>query len=358
MAGGKNRYGYQEYRGRSGGRTVLIFIIVLLAVLLAAGAAFMVVMGEYIKYTDTGVEIDWPWLSGEPSAPPEFSDPVVIATEDVVVTQEPSPEPTPTPGPQYEPIGAVTVSAAQLRGGTAAQAASASGGNALVVEMKNASGGLAWQSQAPLAVTLGVNAGDSLTADAVRVLSQTTELHLVARVHCFKDPALAKARIGTIMTQGGNIWYDRIGVCWTSPASQQVSDYLSTLCLELAEMGFDEIVLDDAGFPDDGQVNVLAVSENRPGDLTVPVAAFYQRLSGELGEKGVILSVQTTERALRGDNTLSGVTAEVLAQQAGRVWLPASAQGTDYAALLTAVGLEDAASRIVVENASAGSWYR
>ena len=107
-----------------------------------------------------------------------------------------------------------------------------------------------------------------------------------------------------------------------------------------------------------GQVNVLAVSENRPGDLTVPVAAFYQRLSGELGEKGVILSVQTTERALRGDNTLSGVTAEVLAQQAGRVWLPASAQGTDYAALLTAVGLEDAASRIVVENASAGSWYR
>ena len=26
--------------------------------------------------------------------------------------------------------------------------------------------------------------------------------------------------------------------------------------------------------------------------------------------------------------------------------------------LLTAVGLEDAASRIVVENASAGSWYR
>ncbi|MFG6352163.1 MAG: hypothetical protein K1W21_11275, partial [Oscillospiraceae bacterium] len=66
MAGGKNRYGYQEYRGRSGGRTVLIFIIVLLAVLLAAGAAFMVVMGEYSKYTDTGVAIAWPWLSGEP----------------------------------------------------------------------------------------------------------------------------------------------------------------------------------------------------------------------------------------------------------------------------------------------------
>ena len=39
MAGRKNRYGYQEYRGRSGGRVVLIFIIVLLAVLLAMAAA-------------------------------------------------------------------------------------------------------------------------------------------------------------------------------------------------------------------------------------------------------------------------------------------------------------------------------
>ena len=40
--GRKNQYGYQEYRGRGGGRgrMVLLFIIALLAVLLAAGTAF------------------------------------------------------------------------------------------------------------------------------------------------------------------------------------------------------------------------------------------------------------------------------------------------------------------------------
>lgn len=360
MAGRRNRYGYQEYRGRSAGRTVLIFIIALLAVLLAAGAAFMAVMGEYIRYTDTGVEIDWPWLSGGPSAPPEISDPVVVVTDDVVVSLEPSAEPTPTPGPavSYEAVGAVTVSEAQVRGGTAAQAVDAAGGNALVVEMKTASGELKWQSQTPMAASMGVNAGDNLTAQAIQTLSQTTGLHLAARVHCFKDPVLGRARIGTIMTQGGNIWYDRVGVCWTSPASQQTVDYLSALCAELADMGFDEIVLDSAGFPDDGQVNVLAVSENRPGDLTAPVAAFYERLSGELAEKGVILSVQTTEQALRGDNTLSGITAQTLAQYAGRVWLPASTQGTDYAGILTAAGLDNPGARLVVENSPSGSWYR
>ncbi len=61
MAGRRNRNGYQEYRGRSGARPVLLFIIVLLAVLLLAGIAFMVFMGDYIKYTPTGMEIDWPW---------------------------------------------------------------------------------------------------------------------------------------------------------------------------------------------------------------------------------------------------------------------------------------------------------
>ena len=100
MAGRRNRNGYQEYRGRSGARPVLLFIIVLLAVLLLAGIAFMVFMGDYIKYTPTGMEIDWPWRR-DPTQPPIPSDPVVIETEDVVVTVEPpaGPSPPPPPGP-------------------------------------------------------------------------------------------------------------------------------------------------------------------------------------------------------------------------------------------------------------------
>lgn len=360
MAGRRNRYGYQEYRGRSGARSVLIFIIVLLAVLLAAGLAFIIVMGEYIEYTDTGVEIDWPWLKGEPSPPPMVSDPVVIVTDEVVVTVEPTPDPTPTPTPepQYDAIGAVTVTTAQLRDGSAAQAVAAAGGNALVVEMKGIDGRLAWQSQVPLAASLGVNAADGRTAEAVQALAQAGELHLVARVHCFKDPVLANARIGTLMTRGGNIWYDRVGVCWSSPANQQAADYLSALCQELADMGFDEILLDDAGYPYDGQVSVLATTENHPEDLTVPVSAFFARLSGELEAKGVCLSLYAGEQLLPGNTVYSGMTAEVLAQDAGRVWLDARIDAAHYQSILTAAGFDHTAERIVSPNAVAGSWYR
>ena len=360
MAGRRSRYGYQEYRGRSGGRTVLIFIIVLLAVLLAAGVAFMYFMGEYIRYTDKGVEIELPWMNREPSAPPEFSDPVVIASNDVVVTEDPEPTPTPTPEPQYETIGVITVSEGQVRNGSAAQAVAAGGGTALVVEMKATSGELNWVSQSPLATSLEVNGWDDVTDNGVRALAADTDLYLIARVHCFKDDALANARIGTIMTQGGNIWYDRVGTNWSSPANQQAADYISLLCSELADLGFDEIVLEDAGFPDDGQTSVLAVSDNRPEDLTVPVNALLERLHNELAEKGVRLSVQVTEEALRGDNALSGVTAAGLAKYAGRVWLPFPTLGTDYTAVFTEAGWspEEIPARVVVENGYSGSWYR
>ena len=363
MGGRKTQYGYSEYRGRGGGRvrTVLLFIIALLAVLLAAFAAFYALVD--LEYTESGVIIHWPWAQESASAPPPIaSDPIQVDTGPVDVTVEPSlpPEPTPTPKPQYEVIGAVTVTAAQLRNGSAAQAVAAAGGTALVVEMKNMNGKLAWQSQAPLAAQLGASAADNSAAQAVQTLSQTTDLYLVARVQCFRDPILARNRIGSLMTRGGNVWHDYQGLGWSSPASQQAVDYLSALCLELADMGFDEILLDSAGYPNSGEVNVLATSDNRPEDLTVPVSAFLERLSGELAEKNVRLSVSTDEGLLPGAAVFSGLTADVLAGHAGRVWLSGQAGSQQYAALLTAAGWEDVNPRLVVKNAttSPGSWYK
>ena len=359
--GRKNQYGYQEYRGRGGGRgrMVLLFIIALLAVLLAAGTAFYLLVD--IEYTPNGMVIHWPWAQESETPPPPTAPPPElpsVAVEVVEPSPTPEPTPTPTPEPTYNPIAAVTVTTAQLRDGSAAQAVAAAGGNALVVEMKGIKGRLAWQSQAELAATLWANAADDRTAQAVRELAENTELYLVARVQCFRDPLMASSWVGTLMTRGGNLWHDAQGVGWSSPASRDAVDYLSQLCLELAEMGFDEILLDSAGYPDFGEVNVLATGDNRPEDRTVPVAAFWARLSKELAEKGTALSVQTTEDALRGDNAFSGATAANLARYAARVWLPAPVKGSDYAAILSNVGLDNAAARIVVKNAASGSWYK
>ncbi len=362
MSGRRNSYGYHEYRGRSrgggGARAVLLFIIALLAVLLAAGTAFYLLVD--IEYTDTGIKINWPWAQESAGLPPIASDPLeVITTPEITVEPTLEVEPTPTlaPEPQYPHIGAVTVTPAQLRGGSAAQAVAEGGGNALVVEMKDVNGRLAWQSQTELAAALGANAADNLAAQAVRELAQDGGLYLVARVQCFRDPLLARNWVGTLMTKGGNLWHDAQGLGWSSPANQQAADYLSALCLELADMGFDEILLERAGYPNFGEVHVLATSGNRPEDLTAPVAAFLERVSGELAEKGVCLSVATDETLAPETPVNSGLTADVLAQNAGRVWLSGSAAGQQYAALLAGAGMEDLDTRLVVKNASSGSWY-
>ena len=361
MAGRKWQYGYPEYRGRGTGRSVLIFIVVLLAVLLIAGVVFMFFMGDYIYYTPNGMEIHWPWMDQEPSAPPVSTDPVVVETNDTVVTVEPTEEPTLPPELVYEPLAAVTVTAAQLLDGTAAQTVANAGGNALVVEMKADTGKLAWQSRTELAASLEANAVGSDLADAIRALARDGNLYLVARVHCFKDPGLVNAGIGALMSQRGRVWYDYYGDRWSSPASQQAVDYLSALCLELADMGFDEILLDDAGYPSLGDVNALATDDNRPGNRTVPVAAFLQRAAGELKEKGVRLSVYAYEKLVTGDEVYSGMTASVLAQSAGRIWLDTQVSREHYEGILSAAGLDNLTARVVAPAANAaegGSWYR
>ena len=363
MARRENRYGYREYRGRSGGSTVLKFIIAVLAVVLIAGVLFMLFLGEYLEYTDDGVQLHLPWMNGQVSAPPEPSDPLIIESEPVEVTVEPAPsaEPSAEPTPASEPIAAVTVTVKQLRDGTAANAVTSAGGNALVVEMKTANGKLNWQSQSDLAAQLRVDAADNAAAQAVWNLAQEDELYLIARIPCFRDPMLAKAKIGTLMTKGGNIWYDGRGVCWSSPACADTVDYLSALCLELAEMGFDEILLDYSGYPNFGEVHVLATNDNRPENLSAPVSAFYERLSGELDRRNVRLSVFTDETLLPGEEVRSGITAAALAPYADRVWLDAGVDAAHYADLLTAAGMEDAAGRLVVpagNQGENGSWYQ
>ena len=368
MAGRRNRYGFQEYHGRGSrgsGRSVLIFIVVFLAVLFIAGVVFLIVIGDYINYTATGIEINLPWLNQEPSAPPVFSDPVVVETDDWVVTVEPtsgpvSEEPTAEPV-RYGSLAAVTVTTDQLRFGSAAQAVGNAGGNALVVEMKAITGKLAWQSRTELAASMNVNAANNGVADAIRELAQNGDLYLVARVHCFRDRSLASAQIGTLTTNGGRIWYDFYGASWSSPANQQAADYLSALCLELAEMGFDEILLDDAGYPCEGELNALAIGDNRPMDRTVPVAGFLQRLAGELKEKDVRLSVYAYESFTPGDEVYSGLTADLLAGNADRVWLDKRVDWEQYESLLSAAGLDDPAARVVAPTADAvegGSWYK
>lgn len=348
---------YHEYRGRrKRGNLVLKIIIALLALILLACLVFLVFLGGRVEYTDEGVRIVMPWSEQEPdvSEEPTPSDVVtppviVIDPEEPSEEPEPSPEPEPEPEPRPETIGAVEVTVADLLNGTAAQLVADAGGDTLVVEMKTSDGSIQWNSAAALPGQASENG--AAVAEAVQTLAEQGELYLVARVSCFRDEAMAETQAGTaLMTKGGNVWYDLHGFGWVSPASETVRTYLINLCLELADMGFDEILLEYAGYPYFGETHVLATGDLRPEDLSQPVGRFWQELKTALTAENVSLSVLVTEEMAEGTEAYSGITPELMAQHADRVWVYVPLDSTPVSPLI--------ADRLVYVGGSEtnGSW--
>lgn len=351
----KYQNSYRRYYGRrgGGGSPILKILLVVLAILVAAGLFFRFALDGRIERTEHGLRFVLPGSGPQASQPAEpTSTPSLI-----IVEPSPSPSPSPEPEPAAEAVKAVEVTAAQLTDGTALRSVLDAGGNTMVISMKNSYGRLQWQSQVGLAHQLGASAGDDGIAQAVAQLAGSGQVRLVARVSCFRDQALVRAQIGgPLMTRGGNVWYDQNGLCWVSPTDDTVCSYLAALCGELADMGFDEILLECAGYPDAGEVHVLAESERFPADRSAAPEQFLARIRQALEGTDVAVSVLTTAEAVTGENAGSGITAGLLARYADRVWLSAPAEGQDPAAALSAAGVEGAGRLVIVGDQSADSW--
>lgn len=340
----RRRYGAdQTYRGRRRGSAVLKALVAVLALLLAAGVLFLLFVPK--EYTDDGVRLRLPWITAEQPAQNDPIDPSAL-----IVAESPSPSPSPTPEPQAAAT-ALEVSADDVTGGTAAGLASQAGADALVVSVKDEEGNLAWRSGQELA--LDTMNGDPAFNQAVAQLDQDGQLWLVARISAFQDLwASVYNRNLAITTGAGALWYDSEGMSWLSAARQEARDYLTALCLELAELGFDEILLEHAGFPDQGRVTAIGTGENYPAQgREDTVAAFLRDLSGALEEAGVTLSVLVSNEELTGEAADSGVAAGTLTGISGRVWTAAEAGSDTLTAALTAAGVEDAGDRLVLTGA-------
>jgi len=133
----------------------------------------------------------------------------------------------------------------------------AAGGNTIVFDIKDRHGDLSYRSQTPMAVSTQV---DSLATIArprrlVNLLHQRG-LHVVARLTCFCDWRLARARpdLVPLSRRGDGLWREKGIRAWVDPSLPEVQDYLLDLVAEVADLGVDEIQLDYIRFPTEGDV--------------------------------------------------------------------------------------------------------
>lgn len=341
-------YGYDTYRGRSKWKTALTIIIIVLLVVLAAAVAAFFLLQKYVVYTDDGrARLELPFFQQQEAAIPEPSGDGELPV--VVVTAEPSPEPTQAPA-----FLAVSLPRAALTDGTAAAQAAAVGANAVYFDMKADDGTLGYVSALPAAISMGTSAANANLNEAIADLS-ASGLYTVARVSCFRDNLAPRMDNSlAVRTNSGYNWRDAGDIRWMNPAVEEARDYVAGVCRELAALGFDEIVLDNACYPVDGHLDYIKRGATYDtANLSQPLELFYAQVKEALSDyPQVVLSIVADRAALTGESgNQSGQTPELLERSARRIWTPAVEwEGAD-AVSITAAGLQP--DRIVLTGVSA-----
>ncbi len=352
---GYRGYGYGPYRGRSRSSTLLKVIIALLIVaLLAVGGAYFV-LDHFGVYSGDGFRLELPFQTAETSQTPEESEPLVVISTD----PEPTPTPTPTPEPE-EPLHAVLLPRTALSDGTAQEQLEAAGGNAAVFDMKADDGSLGYVSQLELAAQGQSTASGETLNEAIQNLNTQEGMYTVARVSCFRDNTVPYhvPELGVKTNRNYN-WRDNGDYRWLSPTSAAARQYATDVCLELAGLGFDEILLCNSGYPVDGYLQSIRTGEAYdPAQFQSVVTAFYDQVSQALSAAypDVKLSIATTGAVVaNGSDSTSGQSLSGMAENAQRLWVELG-DVTQESALnaLSGAGYADPAAALVPISAQAG----
>lgn len=276
---------------------------VLLVLLCSAG----VLSGGFLLLCGLGV-LSPAAISQQVSAwlhPPAASTPASAPAEDLSLPEE------------NDPFQGVFLSLDQL----ADAQTLADGYDGVILPMKTADGALGYVSALPLAADAGASSGDPDRNEVLRALNDTPGLYTVAQVSCLRDSALVREEPGLSLHRvSGSPWLDESRQGWLDPAQPQVQSYLIGLCRELAQLGFDEILLTDCGFPTQGDLDSLRAVEEKEETLET----FCRQLQGALADTPVTLSVMGQRDSVTAD-PVSGQTTALLATF-GRVWTQAEDQ--------------------------------
>jgi hypothetical protein len=127
--------------------------------------------------------------------------------------------------------------------------------NSLVIDIKDDTGTLSYQSSVPLVDVLGT--WERKIPDVRHLLQtlQQRQIYPIARLVLFKDPYLAEKRPELALKQkNGEIWRDYRGLAWVDPHNREVWDYNIQIAKEAVKMGFPEIQFDYVRFASDGDL--------------------------------------------------------------------------------------------------------
>lgn len=339
------RSGFGGYRGRRTLNDILKLIAVVLGVLVVLVLAGLFLGQNYIVFTDNGLRLEWPFSQNaeEESEPPDNVNVVVQPGS----SQSEEPEGPEPPSAEAPLMAAAELSVDSVLDGTVSQKLEQAGANALILKMKGEEGKLSWISQQEIAVRAEVNAKADGINEALRVWNQG-DVYTVAKVCCFRDNTVPYQRNELALRATYGNWRDELGLRWMNPDSADARTYLAGLCGELAELGFDEILLECYAFPTQGKRTAIVQSGSyQSGEFSQVTEAFLDEVRQAVEPYGTVLSVRADRAVLTGENADSGLTAAGLERGTDRIWMSEDEGEPALPALLSSSGITSPEERLV-----------
>mgnify|MGYP001619699474 CR=1 FL=1 len=133
--------------------------------------------------------------------------------------------------------------------------------NAVVVDIKDYTGLVSYNSQAPEVKKYGLTDGAIKDINALVKFFHDQNIYAIGRISVFEDPAYSKVRPDlAVQDKGGGLWLDNHKLSWMDPAAKEVWDYNISLAKDAFLHGFDEINFDYVRFPSDGKTENMELS--------------------------------------------------------------------------------------------------
>lgn len=359
--------GYGTYRGKSKFRTFLKIVIAVLLIVLALLVAAFFFLQQYMVISADGIRFEIPFFQEQPS--PTVSDPVLVTPSTPVIV-------TPSPEPEPEPVYArmITLPDDLIAEGRVkglvfdvtdeeilAQYPGVKEADRLIFCMKGWDGQLRYVSGVPLAKEVRASSGDTSRNEGIAETNDGNAgvLFNIAYLSCFRDNTAPYNQNNLALRTSIGNWRGPGDVRWMSPQVEAARQYVADLCAELAGMGFRELLLDNAAFPPEGNLNLLVEGDRYdPAAFESTVTGFYRqvrealeayygpRFGGEPFKLGIVTDKTTLDD---GVNPLTGQSLDALCQYADRIYV--DLEGADpagYYEKLEAAGMENPGEDLVV----------
>lgn len=294
--------GYRTYRGRTSKGKIALAVLLVMIIFAALG---FLSMQRYIAYDENGrpffriPQREEPAPPIEPAAPPDSG-----GFELDVIVQE----------PEEPPVRAFSLPAGPLTRETweSARAGAAAEYNAVAVTLKDVEGNVYFASETAVRNAAKV---EEDTMETLAAVTAQEELRTIARVSCLLDPRASRADLEGmgLKNTGGYIFYDGNYTTWLNPGKDAARDYLCGLVREIAELGFDEILLTDTGYPTLGKLD--KINYETDGPLEGNLCLLWEALRAVLEPYDTALSIELPEAVVTGE--AEDVSGLVLARAAG-----------------------------------------